>query len=73
MRNRTLVAATLLLACAFALTAQQNMYRLKLNPSGSMISLDKPVLLNGKYVFHAWPHGEQTALRQAVVLSVAPL
>jgi hypothetical protein len=38
-----------------------------------MISLDKPVLLKGKYVFHAWPHGEQTALRQALVLSVAPL
>ena len=73
MRDRVLVAATLLLACALALPAQQSMYRLKLNPSGSMISLDKPVLLHGKYVFHAWPHGEQTALRQAVVLSVAPL
>ena len=73
MRNRVLVAATLLLACAFALSAQQSMYKIKLNPSGSMIALDKPVLMNGKYVFHAWPHGEQTALRQAMVLSVAPL
>jgi len=73
MRNRALVAATLLLACAFALSAQQSMYRIKLNPSGSMIALDKPVLLNGKYVFHAWPQGEQTALRQAVVLGIAPL
>jgi len=73
MRDRVLVAATLLLACALALPAQQSMYRLKLNPTGSMISLDKPVLLHGKYVFHAWPNGEQTALRQAVVLSVAPL
>ena len=73
MRNRVLVAATLLLACAFVLPAQQSMYKIKLNPSGSMIALDKPVLLHGKYVFHAWPHGEQTALRQAMVLSVAPL
>lgn len=73
MRNRTGVIATALLACALALPAQQSMYKIKLNPSGSMIALDKPVLLNGKYVFHAWPHGEQTALRQAVVLSVAPL
>ena len=73
MRNRTLVVATLLLACALALPAQQSMYKIKLNPSGSMIALDKPVLLHGKYVFHAWPHGEQTALRQAIVLSVAPL
>jgi hypothetical protein len=73
MRNRTGVIATALLACALALPAQQSMYKIKLNPSGSMIALDKPVLMNGKYVFHAWPHGEQTALRQAVVLSVAPL
>ena len=73
MRNRTGVIATALLVCALALPAQQSMYRIKLNPSGTMIALDKPVLLNGKYVFHAWPHGEQTALRQAIVLSVAPL
>ena len=73
MRNRRGVVATALLACALALPAQQSMYRIKLNPSGTMIALDKPVLLNGKYVFHAWPHGEQTALRQAVVLGVTPL
>jgi hypothetical protein len=73
MRNRTFVAATLLLVCAFALQAQQSMYKIKLNPSGSMIALDKPVLMNGKYVFHAWPHGEQTALRQALVTNIAPL
>lgn len=73
MRNRTGVVAIALLACAFALQAQQSMYKIKLNPSGSMIALDKPVLLNGKYVFHAWPHGEQTALRQALVTNIAPL
>jgi hypothetical protein len=74
MRNRIgVAAAAILLFCAFALQAQQSMYKIKLNPSGSMIALDKPVLLKGKYVFHAWPHGEQTALRQAVVLSVAPM
>jgi hypothetical protein len=73
MKIRFGVVATLLLACALALPAQQAMYKIKLNPSGSMIALDKPVLLNGKYVFHAWPHGEQTALRQALVTNIAPL
>jgi hypothetical protein len=73
MRNRIGVAAALLLACTFALQAQQSMYKIKLNPSGSMVSLDKPVLMDGKYVFRAWPNGEQTALRQAMVLTITQL
>ncbi len=73
MRNRIGVVAMALLACTFALEAQQNMYKIKLNPSGSMVSLDKPALVGGKYVFHAWPNGEQTALRQAMVLAITQL
>src|SRR5512135_1502349 len=49
------------------------MFKILLNPSGTMVSLDQPVLMNGKYVFHAWPDGEQTALRQPVVLQIVPL
>jgi hypothetical protein len=73
MRNRIGVAAMALLACAFALQAQQNMYKIELDPSGSMVSLNKPVLMGGKYVFSAWPDGEQTSLKQALVRKITPL
>lgn len=74
MRTRIVLVAALLLAVTVALpAAQQKMFRVKLNPTGSMISFDQPVLVGGKWVFHAWPDGEQTALRQAVVLEIKPL
>ena len=76
MRIRIVLVAAALLAAVAALEAQQpppRMFKIMLNPSGTMVSLDQPVLMNGKYVFHAWPDGEQTALRQAVVLQVVPL
>lgn len=74
MRYRVgVVAASVLLALACSVEAQQNMYKIKLNPTGSMVSLDRPVFLNGKYVFHAWPDGEQTSLKQSVVLDIKQL
>ncbi len=73
MRSRIGLAALVLFAGALAVPAEQKMFRLQLNPSGTMISLDQPVLTNGHYVFHAWPDGEQTALRQAEVLRIQPL
>jgi hypothetical protein len=73
MRTRIGVAAVVLFAGALALPAEQKMFKVQLNPTGTMISLDQPVLMNGHYVFHAWPDGEQTALRQAAVLKVLPL
>ena len=73
MRTRSAVAALVFFAGAFAVPAEQKMFRIQLNPTGTMISLDQPVLMGGRYVFHAWPDGEQTALRQAVVLRVEPL
>ncbi|HTR04743.1 MAG TPA: hypothetical protein VMN82_16265 [Thermoanaerobaculia bacterium] len=75
MRFRAGIAATLLVAVACVCQAQTGprMYRIHLNPSGTMVSLDQPVLMNGKYVFHAWPDGEQTALRQALVSKIDPL
>lgn len=73
MRDRVGFAATMLLACAFVSQAQPRMFKIHLNPSGTMVSLDQPVLMKGKYVFHAWPDGEQTALRQSLILDITPL
>ncbi len=73
MRTRVGITGLLLFASALVVSAQPKMFKIKLNPSGAMISLDEPVLMNGKYVFHAWPDGEQTALRQAMVLQIVPL
>jgi len=73
MRTRIGVAALVFFAGALALPADQKMFRIQLYPTGTMISLDQPVLMGGRYIFHAWPDGEQTALRQAVVLRVEPL
>jgi len=89
MRFRAGIAAMLLVAFACVCQAQTasdqapagsnqapagpRMYKIHLSPSGTMVSLDQPVLMNGKYVFHAWPNGEQTALRQALVARIVPL
>ena len=73
MRTRSGLVALALFAGALALPAEQKMFKVQLNPTGTMISLDQPVLANGHYLFHAWPDGEQTALRQAAVLKVVPL
>jgi hypothetical protein len=73
MRTRIGLAVLVAFAGALALPAQQKMFKVQLNPTGTMISLDQPVLMNGHYVFHAWPDGEQTALRQVSVLRIVPL
>jgi hypothetical protein len=74
MRNRIgVAAAAILLSCAFALQGQQSMFKIELDPSGAMVALDQPVLMGGKYVFHAWPDGEQTSLKQAVVRKITRL
>jgi hypothetical protein len=73
MRTRIGVAALALFAGALALPAEQKMFKVQLNPTGTMIAMDQPVLANGHYLFHAWPDGAQTALRQAAVLKVVPL
>jgi hypothetical protein len=72
MRNRIGIAA-IVLACAFSLQAQQNMFRIELVPSGSMVALNQPVLQGGVYTFKAWPDGAPTNLRQALVKRVTPL
>ena len=74
MRFRVgVVAASALLACAFALQGQENMYKIDLDPSGSMVSLNEPILMSGKYVFRAWPDGAETKLRQVRVRKITQL
>lgn len=73
MRNRIGVAATVLLACAFALRGQENMFRIDLVPSGAMVSLNQPILKGGKYVFRSWPEGAITSLKQARVRKITRL
>ena len=69
MRNRFLVFAALF-ASALALEGQQNMFRIELVPTGRMVSLNEPTLVNGSYLFQAWPDGETTRLPQGVVRKI---
>lgn len=71
--SRRLILAAFLLACACALGAQENMFKIDLVPSGSMISLNEPTLMGGSYVFRAWPDGASTTLKQARVRKVSRL
>jgi hypothetical protein len=73
MTKRIGFAAALLLACASLLHAQQNMFKIKLAASGTMVSMNEPVLIGGMYVFKAWPDGETTNLPQTQVASVTRL
>jgi hypothetical protein len=72
MSNRILFGAVLF-ACALGLEGQQKMFKIELVPSGSMVSLDQPALLEGAYVFHAWPGGELTKLPQTRVRRLTQL
>jgi hypothetical protein len=73
MRNRIVAVAALLFVCALASEAQQNMYKLQLKGAGTsatMVSLDQPNLIAGRYVFHAWPDGAFTSIPQAAVVKL---
>ncbi|HKD18648.1 MAG TPA: hypothetical protein VKG23_12340 [Thermoanaerobaculia bacterium] len=76
MRNRIVAAAALLFFCALASSAQQNMYKLQINGAGTsatMVSLDQPNLIAGRYVFHAWPDGAFTSIPQSAVVKLTRL
>jgi hypothetical protein len=73
MTKRIGVAATILLGFALALSAQQNMYKIRLKLNATVVSLDTPNLIEGKYVFHAWPNGELTSLPAAAVSGITPV
>jgi hypothetical protein len=57
----------LFVACAAGLQGQEDMFKLELVPSGSMISLNEPTLKGDVYIFRAWPDGASTSLKQARV------
>ena len=69
MRNRFILCAALFTS-ALAVEGQQNMFRIELVPTGRMISLNEPTLVNGSYLFQAWPDGETTGLPQNVVRKI---
>lgn len=69
MRNRFVLCAALF-ASALSLEGQQNMFRIELVPTGRMVSLNEPTLVNGSYLFQAWPDGETTRLPQNVVRKI---
>jgi hypothetical protein len=73
MRNRVLVAATVLLACAFAVQGQVDIFKIELVPSGAMVSMDEPVLKDGTYVFTAWPDRTLMTLKSMRVRKVTRL
>jgi len=72
MRYRFLFSAAIL-ASALALEGQENMFRIELVPTGRMVSLNEPTLVNGSYLFQAWPDGETTRLPQNVVGKISRL
>jgi hypothetical protein len=64
MRNR-LVFVAVLLACAFALRAEQAYYQVDLLPSGSVISTDLPATKGTMVVFHKYPSGTLVSMRRS--------
>ena len=72
MRHRVAVAV-LCLGWALAASAQQNMYRLEGTRGTSMVSLNEPRLVDGKYVFNAWPDGGITKVPRAKVKRITRL
>jgi hypothetical protein len=68
-----MILAAVLVACAFAVEGQQNMFKIDLVPSGTAVSLDEPILTKGVYVFKAWPDGVPAKLPQTRVKRITQL
>ena len=73
MKNRIGLAAAFLLACASLLRGQQNMFKLEGPTGNTMVSLNEPKLVEGKWVFNAWPDGGLTKVSQARVKKITRL
>ncbi len=74
MLNR-LVCAAVLLACAFALRAEQVYYEIQVSPSGRVIAQDLPVAKGSTIVFHRFPDGAFMSMRRSdvkVLTRIAP-
>jgi hypothetical protein len=70
MRNRTGILSALLLGCALALTAQENIFKIDLVPSGTMVSLNEPVIKGDAYVFSSWPDGAPVSIKRMRVQKI---
>ncbi|MEP6995460.1 MAG: hypothetical protein ABI968_13125 [Acidobacteriota bacterium] len=70
MSNR-LVCAAVLLACGFALRAEQVFYQIDLAPSGKVISQDAPTAKGATIVFHRYPDGLLMSMRRSDVRAFA--
>jgi len=59
-------------AAVSPLTGPRNdtVYQIELNPTGTVVSRDLPVLKNGSYQFHNWMHGTLMSLRQSDVKKI---
>jgi hypothetical protein len=84
MSKRFAVVATALLACAFALGAQESLrpvaaapvaqlYQIELIPSGKLVSQDLPVLKGTTYRFHQYPTGTLISVRKSTVKQITRL
>ena len=69
MRIRLLTVAVLL-ACPFALRAEDKFYQVNLVPSGSVISKDLPVTKGTMVVFHQYPSGNLVSIPRSSLKSV---
>jgi hypothetical protein len=72
MRNR-LVSVAVLLACAFALRAEEVYYQVDLVPSGSVISTDLPATKGTMVIFHKYPSGTLVSMRRSDLKKVTKI
>ena len=69
MRSR-LISVAVLLACAFAVQAEDKFYQVNLVPSGNLISTDLPVTKGTMVVFHQYPSGNLVSIPRSSLKSV---
>jgi hypothetical protein len=67
------LAAAVLVACAFALGAEQTLYQIELVPSGKIVSLDAPTLKGTNYLFHQYPTGTLISIRKSTVKQIGKM
>ena len=67
---KRLAVASILLACTFALGAEEALYQIDLVPSGKLISRDLPALKGTTYLFHQYPTGTLISVRKSTVKQI---
>ena len=73
---KRLAVAAALLACAFALRAEETapvLYQIDLVPSGKLISRDLPVLKGTSYLLHQYPTGTLLSVRKSTVKQIVKM